>query len=1479
MSSIVGLWRRVAAGVFAAMLVGCGGGSSNNTVGTGVNPAPAPQPNRVPSFPANLNDYSVLENENFTSVLPANDPDGDPLIYSISGTDATLFNIDASTATLSSSAAFDFESPVDADEDNVLSVIVTASDGELQATTEVKLSILDVEGIWPATTSVSVAENEVFLFRDPSVGDTDIESIKLGTSGDSSFFELVDGALQSRAAFDFENPQDLDADNTYEVRIDFTEGGEPGSTDLDVIVNDIGSATNLSFVGDDQTELFVSDVAALLMSLEGEDLEDSVSVEIQEGPSWVRLEEGLLIADLRNASPEPGLYTATVVARGSVEGEVTTSGIFEVLEATPILKGRLDENTRVVESAWQDVSVTAVQPLSQAYDVSFIGGRSEAGKPFFKLVTAPKLEDVDEDRLQLQRASLESLDHNYLAAVSGAPDQSSQKPSVDQPLRAPVLRGMSSRCQPELANRDELGYQFEHTYQATVAEFGSINRNFIEAILDDFGFTGPARRALPVRSITPSETLRIACGSMLRGILPPSLLENSAEPVIFVHGFRNSRKVGAVDYWGTLPGLIHSYQEPGTGRRFTPFLFQWNTDASFRVVADDLTLAIEYLARRTGKKVHIVSHSFGGLLSRTAIQQEARNAVDHTDLVASLTTVGTPHSGVFGAISGGSEFPSGFDGVNGFFAKNCQSISCHQAGKAIFTTSAWADVESEPGEIIKALDAGADAYPAIPTMVLMGTIAETPFGIGERCIRAGPFFARVCRTDVTIVLPESGDNLISLEGQRWRPDDRVTRSLRSGTVQERYLQHRFDRSLTLDKGNDVFFRLRAAGRYVFEGDGNDASHFAGTHHTGDRKLRGDFLSTHQVQIEKQICDFDVPAECIHPTWLNLVDFLASIPSQQVVGNPFSSRTAEVTLNWGNRAPTQYLLEVIQWKGENDKPVRREIFESSVRSPQISFPTLAEPYEYEVLVILPDESNGRMPPTRRRFSQADLDLEVNDLGSIYLGTRIVRPSVGGVLLSDDIQRDVTVSARNARSGGNIETFNVTYQDNSGEEVSLDVRGGQSVVSLAPARYRLTYSASGYQNETVTCLVEQSDKFCDVDLVPQGDGGSLVSNRFQILSLNRSGDASDGSASDIATSDSRYVVYESEATALVTRDQNSRSDIFLVDLQNKGIERLSFGLNGEPDGNSGAPKISGSGSVVAYESRAKNLVSGDTNGVQDVFLQSPGGNALRVSVGPNGEEGFEFSTLEDLSANGEIVVFTSASPEFGGDNPDGRRFVYVYDASDQSVEPVAYGTEAVVSSNGAYVAFHTDRALVSDDTDTMSDVYLYRVGTRELKLLGASRDASDGEVFIEAINADASHVVIASDSAALAGRDTRNTKQLYLFDIENGSRVHISSSASGRPGNGDSSRANITASAERVVFQSDASNLLDSDSDSDADIYLWDSVRGLELVSKASDETSADGSSLRPDITPDGDKIVFTSSATDLTTRDDNGQSQAWLVGVD
>jgi len=188
-------------------------------------------------------------------------------------------------------------------------------------------------------------------------------------------------------------------------------------------------------------------------------------------------------------------------------------------------------------------------------------------------------------------------------------------------------------------------------------------------------------------------------------------------------------------------------------------------------------------------------------------------------------------------------------------------------------------------------------------------------------------------------------------------------------------------------------------------------------------------------------------------------------------------------------------------------------------------------------------------------------------------------------------------------------------------------------------------------------------------------------------------------------------------------------------------------------------------------------------------------------------------------------------------------------------------------------------VSDDTDTMSDVYLYRVGTRELKLLGASRDASDGEVFIEAINADASHVVIASDSAALAGRDTRNTKQLYLFDIENGSRVHISSSASGRPGNGDSSRANITASAERVVFQSDASNLLDSDSDSDADIYLWDSVRGLELVSKASDETSADGSSLRPDITPDGDKIVFTSSATDLTTRDDNGQSQAWLVGVD
>ena len=73
---------------------------------------------------------SVVENQTAAYTAAATDADaGTALTYSLSGTDAALFNIDAATGVVTFKAAPNFEAPGDAGGNNVYDVIVTASDG------------------------------------------------------------------------------------------------------------------------------------------------------------------------------------------------------------------------------------------------------------------------------------------------------------------------------------------------------------------------------------------------------------------------------------------------------------------------------------------------------------------------------------------------------------------------------------------------------------------------------------------------------------------------------------------------------------------------------------------------------------------------------------------------------------------------------------------------------------------------------------------------------------------------------------------------------------------------------------------------------------------------------------------------------------------------------------------------------------------------------------------------------------------------------------------------------------------------------------------------------------------------------------------------------------------------------------------------------------------------------------------------------
>jgi len=69
-----------------------------------------------------------------------------PLIYTLSGTDAALFDIDAATGVVTFKAAPDFEDPADSDGNNAYDIVVTASDGALAANHAVAISVTNASG-------------------------------------------------------------------------------------------------------------------------------------------------------------------------------------------------------------------------------------------------------------------------------------------------------------------------------------------------------------------------------------------------------------------------------------------------------------------------------------------------------------------------------------------------------------------------------------------------------------------------------------------------------------------------------------------------------------------------------------------------------------------------------------------------------------------------------------------------------------------------------------------------------------------------------------------------------------------------------------------------------------------------------------------------------------------------------------------------------------------------------------------------------------------------------------------------------------------------------------------------------------------------------------------------------------------------------------------------------------------------------------
>ena len=121
-------FNRVVLLAISFVVVSCGGGGGGGG-GSDYQP-PAPPANNAPTITNSTTSYSVVENQTSAFTITATDADGDALTFTIGGSDASLFTVSTS-GVVTFNTAPDYESPSDADGNNVYDLMASVSDGSL----------------------------------------------------------------------------------------------------------------------------------------------------------------------------------------------------------------------------------------------------------------------------------------------------------------------------------------------------------------------------------------------------------------------------------------------------------------------------------------------------------------------------------------------------------------------------------------------------------------------------------------------------------------------------------------------------------------------------------------------------------------------------------------------------------------------------------------------------------------------------------------------------------------------------------------------------------------------------------------------------------------------------------------------------------------------------------------------------------------------------------------------------------------------------------------------------------------------------------------------------------------------------------------------------------------------------------------------------------------------------------------------------
>lgn len=392
---------------------------------------------------------------------------------------------------------------------------------------------------------------------------------------------------------------------------------------------------------------------------------------------------------------------------------------------------------------------------------------------------------------------------------------------------------------------------------------------------------------------------------------------------------------------------------------------------------------------------------------------------------------------------------------------------------------------------------------------------------------------------------------------------------------------------------------------------------------------------------------------------------------------------------------------------------------------------------------------------------------------------------------------------------------------------------------------------------------------------------------------------GSYSPSISADGRYVVFATDEQ-LDPVDTNIYSDIYLRDREAGTTILLTKGIASIPsDGSSFDPVIAADASAVVYWSEATNLSSlpmeNDMNGVADVFVRSlVGGQTARISKDSLGNEGNDSSQTPSISADGSIVAFSSSADNLVAGDGNGRDDIFVVQVGiPSSIERISVTPASMdsdgnsfrpsVSPDGDYVSFGSAATnLVLGDTNGEFDIFLRNLmsDTTSLISLDQNGDPSNGGSLVSSVSRDGLFVAFGSSASDLVADDTNLNGDVFVRNVVASATIRVSVNSAEQQGDEDCGMVlgGISDDGSKVAFFTKA-NLGGVVSPGIQNLYVREVSRGVtKCLSEAPRRKASDGNNLQPVISADGTLVAFYSKATNLISNDVNGATNDVYVGT-